>query len=383
MHVDKIDSMESMTPRERLSAAIALEQPDRVPIAPLMSLSATASLLDLNAIELYDADADAQLAAVLQVFDKYGGWDALPGSALDTPDAYALAGLKVKLPDAHSTGLQVEETELMTAEDYDLVVDMGWTAFRLEHLVPRASGWTQTVVYDKLFGMLDFIRQADAALAQRGAEVILSGWGYHPFFQLSLARSMLKFTQDLYYTPDKVEHALRAMLPEFIETSIDLCKAGGKQVAGCTEERASGYFYPLEVFERFWWPYTLEIVDAHWSEGIVTWFHLDTSWDKNLPYFRQLPRGSAIIDLDGTTDIWAAKELLRDHHCIATDVHPALLSLGQPAEVTAYCQQLIDRVGAGGGMILSSGCSVPATVRSENFSAMIETGKTYELRNKQ
>ena len=201
----------------------------------------------------------------------------------------------------------------------------------------------------------------------------------HPFFHLSLVRSMMKFTEDLYYRPDKVERALKAMVAETIETRIKLAKEARVKSILVVEERAGGFFYSPDIFERFWWPYTMEMVDAFWSEGIVTLFHLDTSWDKNLPYFKQLPRGSAVIDLDGTTDIFAAKEVLRDHLCISTDVPAALLALGQPEEVEAYCKRLIDEVGGDGGMILSTGCEVPPDVKRENFEAMLETGRTYEL----
>jgi hypothetical protein len=92
------------------------------------------------------------------------------------------------------------------------------------------------------------------------------------------------------------------------------------------------------MFERFWWPFTEQIVDGLWSGGILYALHLDTRWDENLPYFKKLPRGSVIIDLEGTTDIFAAAELLDDHLCISSDVHPALLSLGKPEEAKEYCE---------------------------------------------
>jgi uroporphyrinogen-III decarboxylase len=86
-----------------------------------------------------------------------------------------------------------------------------------------------------------------------------------------------------------------------------------------------------------------------------------------------------MIELDGTTDIFAAKEQLRNHLCIASDVHPTLMSLGTPEEVAAYCRKVIDEVGGDGGHILSTGCGLPAAAKKENFIAMLETGKTYEL----
>jgi len=60
-------------------------------------------------------------------------------------------------------------------------------------------------------------------------------------------------------------------------------------------------------------------------------------------------------------------------------VPAALLSLGKPEEVEAYCRKLIDEVGGDGGFILGSGCSVPCDVRPENFRAMLETARNYEL----
>ena len=147
------------------------------------------------------------------------------------------------------------------------------------------------------------------------------------------------------------------------------------------EERAEAYFYPLKIFERFWWPYTKQIVETWSSEGIITFFHLDQCWDKNIPYFKELPRASAVIDLDGTTDIFAAKKVLYNHLCISSDVHPTLLSLGNPKDVEAYCKKLIDKLGIDGGHILSSGCEVPPTCKPENLRAMIQTGKTYQLSN--
>jgi uroporphyrinogen-III decarboxylase len=201
----------------------------------------------------------------------------------------------------------------------------------------------------------------------------------HPFFRLSLGRSMVKFTEDLYYNPDKIDKALKTMTREFIDTTINSSKMFDNDIALVVEERAGGFFYPPKVFERFWWPYTAEIVDALWSEGIVTWFHLDTSWDRNIPYFKQLPRGSAILALDGTSDIFAAKEVLRNHLCLSGDVQASLLSLGKPEEVEAYCRKLIDEVGGDGGFFLSSGCELPAAIKPENLQAMLRTGNTYEL----
>jgi hypothetical protein len=331
----------------------------------------------MGAWDILDGGFQGQLDAEREVFEKFGGWDG--ATTIIDPEAACLLGLKVKMPEEGEVEAQVLEQENWSVEEYDLVAEMGWLRFSSEILAPRVSDIAVEDVpalQQKLMG--NTLRYC-SEWRERGIPPAYPSVTNHPFFSMSLTRSMVKFTEDLYYRPELVEKAMQVAMPEYIEILIGVSKASGVKIVNVTEERAGAFFYPLKIFERFWWPYTVQMVDALWAEGIVTWFHLDTCWDKNLPYFKQLPRGSAIIDLDGTTDIFAAKELLRDHMCIVGDVSAADLSLAEPEQVEAYCKRLIDEVGGDGGLILGSGCSLPGAIKADNFRAMIETGKTYEL----
>jgi hypothetical protein len=369
---------ETMNAIERFQAAMRLEKPDRVPVAPILGTAAAATLLGQEAWKIFDQGHEAQVDLDFRVFDEYGGWDAM--FPVTSPDHFRLGGLRVKDPNEENPEFQILEGENMTLEDYDLVAEMGWQRFVSELLIPRITSEAPSEYVRNMYSRnrAGLSRHA-LSCEQRGIFRGFGRWTWHPFFTFSLVRSLLRFTEDLFSHPDRVERALQVSVSEYIESSIRFCRSTGAAVLNCTEERAGGFFYSMDIFERFWMPNNMQIVDALWSEGIVTWFHLDTSWDKNIPYFKQLPRGSAILDFDGTTDIFAAKELMRNHLCIASDVHPALLSLGTPEEVAAYCRRLIDEVGGDGGLILSTGCFVPSTVKPDNFRAMIETGKHYEL----
>ncbi len=119
------------------------------------------------------------------------------------------------------------------------------------------------------------------------------------------------------------------------------------------------------------------MIEAFTKEGLITVTHLDTDYTKNLPYFKDLPPRKVVVELDSTSDIFKAKEILRGHCCIAGDVPAALTSLGTPEEVEAYCKKLIDVVGDGGGFILSTGCTCPADCKIENLQAMVDTAKSY------
>ena len=90
-----------------------------------------------------------------------------------------------------------------------------------------------------------------------------------------------------------------------------------------------------------------------------------------------LPAKTCVCELDSKTDIFKAKEILKDHMCIAGDVPAGLQAYGTPQEMEAYVKKLIDVVGKDTGFILSSGCTVPPDCKYDNFKTMIDTAKTY------
>jgi uroporphyrinogen-III decarboxylase len=188
---------------------------------------------------------------------------------------------------------------------------------------------------------------------------------------------MMEYTIDLYEVPDKVEEALWATLPAMIENGIAGCRATGIPCVAIIIERGSGQLYPLELFERFEWPMLKKMVDDFVESGITPLLHLDTDWTKNLPYFREFPKGKVIASFDGTTDLFNAKKVLRDHVCIMGDVPASLLVAGTPREVETYVRRLCDEVGDGGGFILGTGCSMPPNANIDNVKTMIDVCKSY------
>ena len=385
---------ETMTSEERVWAAIRLEKPDRVPVDILAS-PAFAQITGWTVADWYfRMTEDQKWASIDKVWDYTGGWDMDMAGIVSAPDPIAARltsslamGVKMKypgldLPDNYTA--QACEEEIMTLKDYDTIAEIGWERFMYEDFISRITDFNQEdIVNARKKGAVGFLNSLDR-WKKRGVVTLYPVYGFpnHPFFRFSVGRSMLKFMEDLYYHPTQVEKALKTVTHEYIGQIISGCKALNWKLAFVAEERAEAHFFPLPIFERFWWPYTQEIVEALWSEGIVTWFHLDLSWDKNIPYFKRLPRGSAILALDSITNIFAAKEVLRGHLCLAGDLHPALMSLGKPEEVEAYCKKLIDEVGGDGGFIMGTGCEMPTAVKLDNWRAMVQTGRNYEFSKK-
>ncbi len=375
---------ETMTREERIASAFRLEKPDRVPIVPTLPTEPFATLAGTTPGACY-RDAEVGLNACLKVFDDYGGWDAFMGGAGGSGALLNASGtypMKVRtpgkeLPDDYV--IQVLEEPRLQLEDYDKICEMGWDQFYYTDFLWRFAEFTP----QEMTAVLEQAQQGNVKLtmeqAKRGVRPWIGPSPFHPFFTLSLARSMVKFTEDLYYHPDIVERTIRRMTDDMIPKLIGMTKQMQLDRCFFVDERASGFHYPLSIFERFWMPYTQKVVEAFWSEGITTVFHLDTCWDKNIEYFKKLPKASYILSLDSTTDIFRAKHILRGHGALLGDVSASLFVLGTPEQVTAYVKRLIDEVGGDGGFILGVGCSAPPNIKPENFRAYIDTGKTYEL----
>ena len=378
--------VETMTSEERIDAAVNLRYPDRTPVAPLMyqfcqrHRGVTVMPMAGGGPE----DWARTMQAAEDTFYDLGGYDGQYFAGVFWPVSSwrlnAPVGGRWLTPGKDSTpenfAVQYEERETMTLEDYDTIIDRGWNGF-LEGYIPRVTGLSLEQL-DAAEKALLGIYKENAKLWQERHVTIMSGsLVISCEMTLSLARTLPKFMLDLHRCPDKVKAAMEAMVPDFIQNSIDDIEASGIPWVVFSMERGSGDYFNLKYYEELFFPQLKKMVDAFAARGFINVFHMDTDWTRNLHYLKDLPTKKCICELDSTTDIFKAKEILGGHMCIMGDVSPSLLSLGNKEEVIEYCEKLIDVVGKGGGFILSSGCEVPVDARFENVKAMIDTPKRY------
>ncbi len=370
---------ETMTVEERMQAAIALEPVDRHPVYPII-VTAAPRLYGVTQADAW-ADHDVARDCLIRAFKEYGYdygskpnyyYPMLPGKLCSAPVRNLIPGKQLGPDDLY----QIDERILFEREDYDRIASLGWNGFWEEHYetISRKT-LEEFTLMQKLSNQ--FYVEDSRICAEQGMPIFLGVAVDSVMMAFSLCRTLTEFTKDLYEVPDKVEAAMQASCDDLIANSIEVCKANGNMLAFIVLERGSGFYYRLDVFERFEWPFLQRYTDAYIAEGITPWFHFDTDWGINLPYLKQLPKGKCICDLDGTTDIFKAKEILKDHMCISGDVPAGLLSLGKPEEVAAYCKRFIDEVGDGGGFMLTTGCECPIDVKPENLRAMVDTGRSY------
>lgn len=180
---------------------------------------------------------------------------------------------------------------------------------------------------------------------------------------------------DLYQRPEKVIEACDRMVDVVFYSVMEKT----------TPDSIPGVFMPLhkgldalmspDHFRTFYWPSLRKLVIKLIDEGFVPWLFTEGRYDSRLEIINDLPKGTVVYWLN-TTDIFRAKTLLGPVGCIQGNVPVSMMGCCEPDEVSQYCQELIRRVGAGGGYILDLGAG-PDTGRAENVHAMVRAAKDY------
>lgn len=371
--------METLETRnKRLEAVINVREPDRIPVMPKISWFA-GRYAGITAEEfLFDRGKNGQ--AIEKTWRDFGGWDIIFENMTEDPARRRYnSGMKCLFPGKElprDSTFQFVETEVMTEDDYDVAAAKGWQYFNRNVLLPRLyPGVDLDMVDAEIQAAKGRSRDAQTRWLERGLPP-LTGARINGFEVASFARSLVGFIKDIYRCPDSVMRFAEA----HTESAIAEARRQAKE-SGIPRARGGGRI-PCSVlspqkWERLIWPYLRKTIVDLYADGIVTYLHWDGDWLTTLPYLKELPKGSCFVDLDGYTDIFKAKEILKGQVCIAGDVPNSLLVFGSPEDVTEYCKRLINVVGDGGGFLLSSGCAVPIDARPENVRAMIETAMTY------
>jgi uroporphyrinogen-III decarboxylase len=347
-----------MKPKERILAAINIQESDRVPCN--LSLSYFVARYNRVTIADYINDPDLRMELQQKTYEELGGSDmvnVIPPCCADSSGNFAFLPVRVKLPGKtlHPDAIpQYAETELMGPEDYKTVTDKGWFRYVREDLIPVAFPEPevpdQTPVKEQ--------RHDDAwnyrYFNDRDVFLYPSNFVMLPFEVLSFARSMEKFLLDLYQRPDAVLAATEIILQDLVDDALSNINTTTETVVIPANRCSSGFISPRH-FEKFAFPHLLKIVESLVSRDLTVFFHLDQDWTKVLSYFREFPAGRYVLHFDSTTDIFKAKEILGDRMCLMGDVPARLFKLGSPRDIENYCQKLIDTVGRGGGFILGAG----------------------------
>jgi hypothetical protein len=354
----------------RIKSAVALQPVDRIPVVISNDMFAPTHM----GVKMGDFVTDVSLSSKTIIDSAVElGVDGVQFPFMDPRLLSTLWLTKIKLPGVHlpeDALWQAHEEELMTTEDYDVIIDKGWNYFCQDFMLNRLDN-----VMAKLAPTFAFMPTAYKNAMDAGIVSVCAGFPTPPLEMICGGRSMAKFMTDLYKRADKVQAAFDTAMIDIITNTKALLanKPMGVWVGGWRGASAS---LSPKLWQRFVWPYIKKLAEVVLEAGVIPIFHLDSNWERDLAFFKEMPKGKCIIFPDSETNIFKIKEILGDHMCINGDVPASLLTLATEEAVYNYSVKLIKEIGPTGFM-LGQGCDIPMNAKLENVKAMVAaaTGK--------
>jgi hypothetical protein len=399
---------------QRIRDAVALKQPDRVPLL----LAAGYLLAEYGGISNQELQDDAikyqellERCACEFGPDNIVGLLAHPAASLvlgDRMTAWPGYGLPA------SGQFQFVEGEFMKAEDYPAFLrDPSDWAIRT--YLPRAFGRLEGLKSLPPLGMWAFgvynlmnlalyanpgASEAFSALAEaikvvgEGMALTFQSMGRMaalgfppaigagslaeaPFdFMSDTLRGMRGIMLDMLRRPEELLAAEEKVLEIQLEHVLTFAEVTGLKWATFPLHRGSDGFMSLDQFERFYWPQLKRFLLAVIEKGITPFVLYEGVWDKRLEYLAELPKGKTVGWFQ-KSDIVKVKEVLGDTMCIMGGMPNSLLTGGSVQEVRDRTRELCERVGTNGGFIMSTSVGEMAGSKLENVRAWV--GATREF----
>ena len=377
---------------QRVMDAIALKQPDRVPLM----LGYGFLLAELGGItkqELYENSEKAQelLEQAAQRFEpdtQLGFWHTPEPSRILGDQMTKWPGLGL----GPNGSFQFNEQEFMKAEDYDafLADPADWAirvymprAFEklaglgmLPPLGMAAFGYYNILNYTVLtvppvveaFATIGKAAQAQAEWLSEQIESIqrMAALGFPPLpflatlieapfdFMSDTLRGMRGIFLDMMRIPDKLLAAQEKVLDFQIEHAISNAHVANNPFVFIPLHRGSDGFMSFEQFETFYWPQLKEMQLRLIEADLIPWVYYEGHWDQRLEYLAELPNGKS-VGMFQNTDLVKAKEVIGDTMCIVGGMPLTYLKPGgSPEKVRDFTQELCETVGKDGGFIMTN-----------------------------
>ena len=400
---------------KRILDAIALKEPDRVPVVPLFAFF-NCYFSGISPGQAY-SNPDQAIAAWKKTIEHF------------RPDAtysvnftiYAmdevLSGLDFKamkwpghgVPEDQS--FQFVEAEYMKEDEYpELFRDPG--SFYLRKLLPRLAGnlkglaklppletaalgyvWPSVLpaladpdVTLALETLLDTSRKQVAwvrAFSEFAAELREDGYPsikeQTVLAPYDLVADNLRGTtgaaMDLLLQPDNLKRAVNLLAPFMSAAGINGAKAKGNPRVFIPLHKGADNFMSPKQFEDFYWPTLQKLILDLVEGGCTPYLLIEGLYNTRLDIIKDVPRGKCIYHFEGT-DIFEAKKKLGDTVCIMGNMPNSLLATGSVEQVKDYTKKLLDVCGRGGGYIMS-GSALIDHAKPENVETWMETTKDY------
>ena len=421
---------------QRVRDAVALKEPDRVPITPFTDIFFAPLQAGMTHKEgMYKGRKYAK--AAVKVYSRYN-WDLYPtllfpglGKMNDGLGVRAMkwpgaANPEFRLGD--NQPYQYIEKPWIEAEEYEeLLKDP--TGYLIRHVVPAQNASLDllknfpqlsdlSMMFNGIGFFFFFINKDVKKLIKRYKKTLRSMIGgllgmrnypkkmkkmgnpvagqfalaQAPFDMVSdTFRGMRGTMLDMIRNPEE----LKTLCDRLVQPTLDAMDNSPLQLGDPDEDSITLSFIPLhrgadgfmsnDQFEEFYWPSLTKIMEGMIKKDIIPMPFFEGRYSDRLEFlgeFAKTHKAKAVYWFHDT-DIIKVKEMMGDDVCIRGNVPASLLVGGPPSAVDEYVKKCIEGCMEGGGYLVDGGVSgIPNEARHENVQAMTDAVHKYGVYRK-
>ncbi len=406
---------------QRVKDAIAIKEPDRVPITPMVTFYHTEQKGISKKEAMYNPEKQAQ--AAFEVFSQFE-WDQMPPIMQLYPGKYFdMFGTQMfKWPGAAEEAHRLQdhqpyqfvEGEYMKASEYEAFF-ADPTGFLLHTVLPRhntlfkgfsqfpsiinlASGYGAMLIGFPLFVMdpngkklletllkgtqyimkwLMILNNYESQMKKEGFPVQFMNMAQAPYDVVSeFLRGMRGCMLDMYRKPEELKKLIEMLVEPTIEATIRTrALAPHLEVVFIPLHRGAEGFMNEKQFETFYWPTLTALMEGLIENGMIPMPFFEGRYTARFPFlteFAKKHKGKLIYWFD-QSDIIKGKQEFGAYACIRGNVPGSLLVTGTPNAVEKYVKETIDGCAEGGGFLVDGGISgIPDEAKPENVKAMTD-----------
>lgn len=342
-----------MNSLERVSKTLQFEEPDRVPVYPIVS-GVSRNLIGAD-YKTWATDADVCAEALIKATED-----------LNLDIICTLTDLSVEASD-FGAELVFPEKEAAHPDYSNLYINNADEYKKVKPINPR-----------KTPRMKEHIKLCNKLVNDKGKEYPIVAFIFGPLGILSMLRGQDNLFMDIVTYPDKVKKAVAAIN----ETLMDYCDAlieTGVHGIMIDTLFASESIMSKDMWLEFEGEYTRDLAQHVHDRDCMFMIHNCG----NGVYFDvqiETMEPEAISFLHMPDDISTPAELNKkygDKTTLIGHIDPPWLMFASEKEVRKECRKQIDTYKNGGGFILATGCEYPANTDLRNAEVMVEVAKNY------
>ena len=346
----RMATIDVLTSRQRLTAALKGEAYDRIPVNLLISDHA-AQFANVSVTE-YESSAELLVRGQIAAYRHYGHDVINVGPGLSgIPEAF---GAQVQLPANSSPYVSAPAIQSLNE------------AVQLKSPDPESTARLPI-----------FLEAAERAVREVGDEVLVSMTVAAPFTTACNVFGTERLLRELNRNALLVHNLLRVVT----EGVLAFCRAAIARGAriGLADPTASGSVISARAFETFALPYLGELVQGIRQAGNGTPPTIHICGRSQKLWSHLADTGTSALSVDDVVDLAEAKAVVGHRTALIGNIRPtATIFLGTPADVHQNARECLRKAfDTPKGFILGLGCGLPVNAPRENVAALVEAAREY------